>query len=108
MADGRDTIEPERFHAAVRAHVNDVVAGAGHHPGEAYTPAAYRHYVRRRALRASWAITEFGVWPGASASSTLTDALPGSPAASSSAVCFARTSGLVKISSIVASSLFSP
>ena len=43
---------------------------------------------RRRALRASWAITDDGVWPGASASRTLTDALPGSPAAE-----FGRLSG---------------
>ena len=53
-------------------------------------------------------ITARGVWPGASASSVFTAALLFVPCASRFAVCLARTSGLVKISSISTSSQASP
>lgn len=42
--------DPEAFHAAVRHQTNAVVETQGHHPHHDYTPAAWRHYTRRRAL----------------------------------------------------------
>lgn len=42
--------DPEAFHAAVRHQTNAVVETHGHHPHHEYTPAAWRHYTRRRAL----------------------------------------------------------
>jgi class 3 adenylate cyclase len=59
---------------------------------------------RRVAALASCAMTSRAVCPGASASSVFTGGLLSMPAARISAVCLARTSGLVKISSTAASS----
>jgi ubiquinone/menaquinone biosynthesis C-methylase UbiE len=42
--------DPAAFHAAVRHQTNAVVEAHGHHPHGVYTPAAFRHYTRRRAL----------------------------------------------------------
>lgn len=42
--------DPEAFHAAVRHQTNAVVDTHGHHPHHDYTPAAWRHYTRGRAL----------------------------------------------------------
>jgi SAM-dependent methyltransferase len=42
--------DPEAFHAAVRRRTNAVVEAHGHHPHGGYTPEAFRHYTRRRAL----------------------------------------------------------
>ena len=69
---------------------------------------AIRRQRARPAMRAKgqfWGsvITDDEVCPGASASSTFTGAFPSSPDASRSAVCRARTSGLLKISSTVTS-----
>jgi SAM-dependent methyltransferase len=42
--------DADAFHAAVRHQMNVVVETHGHHPHQAYTPAAWRHYTRRLAL----------------------------------------------------------
>jgi hypothetical protein len=52
---------------------------------------------RRLVALASCVMTFWAVCPGAKASSTFTGGLPSMPAARMSAVCLARTNGLVKI-----------
>lgn len=46
----RESISPEAFGQEVRKAMNRSVVEYGHHPGREYTPAAFRHYVRRLAL----------------------------------------------------------
>jgi SAM-dependent methyltransferase len=46
----REEISREEFAQEVRVAMNRSVEGAGHHPGSDYTPAAFRHYIRRTAL----------------------------------------------------------
>lgn len=44
------TVDPGKFYGTVRESMNATVDTHGHHPEGDYTPAAWRHYTRRRAL----------------------------------------------------------
>lgn len=46
----RETLSRREFAGAVREHMNEQLKTQSHHPGEEYTPLAFRHYVRRLAL----------------------------------------------------------
>lgn len=50
MAQDRDTLSREAYANAVRDAENAVHVNQDHHPHHGYTPAAFRHYVRQRAL----------------------------------------------------------
>jgi hypothetical protein len=46
----RDSLSRRDFAGTVREHMNVLLEAGGHHPGERYTPLAFRHYIRRIAL----------------------------------------------------------
>jgi SAM-dependent methyltransferase len=50
MAEDRDTLSREDYASAVREAENAVLTHADHQPHHGYTPDAFRHYVRQRAL----------------------------------------------------------
>jgi hypothetical protein len=50
MAQERGSLSREEFAQAVRDGVNSGLSDCDHHPHDGYTPAAFRHYVRRLAL----------------------------------------------------------
>lgn len=55
----RASLSRRDFAGAVREHMNTRLAAHGHHPGEQYTPLAFRHYIRRIALLGALAPIEF-------------------------------------------------
>lgn len=56
----REDISREDFALDVRREMNRSVDVYGHHPGSEYTPAAFRHYVRRTALLGELSRLKFG------------------------------------------------
>ncbi len=50
MPDDRDLLSREDYAKAVREAENTIRSEHDHHPHGAYTPSAFRHYIRRRAL----------------------------------------------------------
>jgi uncharacterized protein YbaR (Trm112 family) len=46
----REQLSRSEFNAAVRDHMNTELIDSSHHPSSEYTPSAFRHYVRQRAL----------------------------------------------------------
>jgi SAM-dependent methyltransferase len=50
MAEDREALSREAYASAVRDAENAVLTHADHQPHHGYTPAAFRHYVRQRAL----------------------------------------------------------
>lgn len=50
----REAISRREFAVGVREEMDSSIAGAGHHPWGAYTPSAFRHYIRRIALLAAF------------------------------------------------------
>jgi SAM-dependent methyltransferase len=55
----REEISREDFAQEVRREMNHSVEVYGHHPGAEYTPAAFRHYIRRTALLSELGGLEF-------------------------------------------------
>jgi SAM-dependent methyltransferase len=55
----REEISRSEFAQEVRKEMNRSVEVYGHHPGSEYTPAAFRHYIRRTALLAELKRIEF-------------------------------------------------
>jgi SAM-dependent methyltransferase len=55
----REELSRAEFAAAVRDHMNTELVDSSHHPGAEYTPSAFRHYIRRRALLGCLAGLEF-------------------------------------------------
>jgi SAM-dependent methyltransferase len=55
----RASLSRRDFAGAVREHMNTRLAAHGHHPGQQYTPLAFRHYIRRIALLDALGAIEF-------------------------------------------------
>lgn len=56
----REEISRPEFVASVREDMNAALADSSHHPGAKYTPAGFRHYIRRRALFGRLRELDFG------------------------------------------------
>jgi SAM-dependent methyltransferase len=60
MGDERKSLSREEYAAAVREAENSLLAHQDHQPHHGYTPAAFRHYVRQRALLSALTSLRFG------------------------------------------------
>lgn len=60
MADDRGALSREDYASAVREAENTVLSHQDHQPHHGYTPAAFRHYVRQRALISALGKLSFG------------------------------------------------
>jgi SAM-dependent methyltransferase len=60
MTEERDELSREAYASAVREAENTVLEHQDHQPHHGYTPAAFRHYVRQRALLSALGSLKFG------------------------------------------------